>query len=266
MYANLSVLAQSCTTNKVVQASPGRAGQQPATQSAARDEMQAHTHAQAEARNDRHRNSAARALFAPGERVRLQSLLGGVPPQFAVCPPGTSFFNEAVVLDADEELARGNPQAAKASALTMIFSVARPWQSISFCIGVRDGSSLLSYSMPTAFYRVQDGSQWCQHIDFFDADDIRQMGQRQGLMHSARLTQGMAPQELMAAVGHKHTPMDDAEYYAHIFPAAVYQTLLHTNRLPAGAFFCTRVFDPASLEVVGTWRPPDAYSLVDWVK
>lgn len=216
--------------------------------------------------SDRPRN-AVRALFRPGERVRLQAPLASPPSWFIgqQMPPGVTFFAEAVVLDADEELARSDPDAARASAITMVFSVTRPWQSMSFCIGLSpDGlSSLLSYSMPIAFYRLQDGSLWCQHIDFYDAEDIRQMAARAGVGHS-HLTSSMLENELLAGAGFKHTPLEEAEFYVHIFTLEGYKILSRTNRLPADAYFCRRVFNPATMVMMGTWLPPDAFTFGPW--
>jgi hypothetical protein len=153
------------------------------------------------------RRGAVRALFAPGERVRVQGLLGGPPDWFR--PPawlgsleGVQFYSEALVEDADDDLALSNPQAARQGSVTIRFDLARPWQCICFHLGygAQDSSPLLSYSMPVAFYRLpHNGELWCQHINFLDADDVVQVATRRGLPFK-HLSETMHPQELLAAV------------------------------------------------------------------
>ena len=214
---------------------------------------------------------AVRALFAPGERVRVQGLLNGPPDWFR--PPaglsleGCEFYSEALVEDADDDMAVTNPEAARQASVTIRFNLARPWQCICFHLGyaggAQDSSPLLSYSMPVAFYRLPNGELWCQHIDFMDADDVAQAATRKGLPFK-HLSQTMHPQELLAAVGFKHTPLDDAEFYCHVYPLDAYHTLGTTNRLPADAFFCRAAFDPATMRFTGPWTPPAAFAWGPW--
>ena len=219
------------------------------------------------------RRGAVRALFAPGERVRVAGLLPGPPdwfrPPLGLSLSGVQFFGEALVQDADDDLARSNPEAARQASVTIRFHLARPWQCIGFHLGYpaeaqdTSGSPLLSYSMPVAFYSLPGGELWCQHIDFLDAEDVAQAATKAGLPYK-HLTQSMHPQELLAAVGFKHTPLDDAEFYCHVYPLDAYHTLGTTNRLPADAFFCRAAFDPATMRFTGPWTPPAAFAWGPW--
>lgn len=199
--------------------------------------------------------------FAPGERATLLVPLPSAPPgctarDFHRLPSleGVQFFEQAVVADVLEDDQDG--AQLDSQHVSYSFSVREPSHALSFAIGTgSDGSPLLTYSVPHAFYQLPDGSKWAEHTDLYDLDDVRAQGRKTKLPFR-QLLEDIRERELLAAQGRRHTNLDDAEYECHVFSRPEFDRRTEAGELPPEAFFCRKMFDPERMSLVGPWAPP----------
>ena len=150
------------------------------------------------------------------------------------------FFGEALVADRDVESAR-----------PFHFRLSVRSDGIGFNIGTgSDGSPLLSYSLPLSFYSLADGSAWCEHVNCYDADDIKKAGKQAKLAFKG-LTDGMQEDELVYCTARHHTPLNDAELPVSIFTTLEYDSMRYKRELEEGSLFAGKVVDMATLTQTG---------------
>lgn len=137
------------------------------------------------------------------------------------------------------------------------FDVRRPklGHGVSFNIGAgEDGSPLLSYSKLRALYELPDGSKWCEHVDYYDLDDVRQTARAVGhkvWRRTVLLPDHDEERELVRVRGRRHTRMSKCEYESWIYTAEEYNREASSGGLAGKEAFYWRVgFDPETIRQV----------------
>lgn len=155
---------------------------------------------------------------------------------------GVSFFGEALVRDHDSEGAR-----------PFHFHLDRRSEGIGFNIGKgKDGTPLLSYSLPLSFYSLPDGSAWCEHTNLYDPDDLRAIGKARKLSFKG-LADGMQEDEVVFCSARHHTRLAEAELPFCILTTLEYDTARYNRELPEDkqVVFAGKVIDIVTLKVIG---------------
>lgn len=112
------------------------------------------------------------------------------------------------------------------------FHLAQPGHGVSFGTGVGSGGELLlSYSVCHAFYTLPDGTNWAEHTNLLDQDDL------QAAAPLAQPPFALEAAELVARRGRLHTRLSEAEFDFHVFSKAEFDARAEEGTLPDGAFF-----------------------------
>lgn len=137
------------------------------------------------------------------------------------------------------------------------FDVRRPklGHGVSFNIGAGpDGTPLLSYSSLRALYELPDGSKWCEHVDYYDLDDVRQTARAVGhkvWRRTVLLPDHDEERELVRVRGWRHTRMSKCEYESWIYTGEEYNREAQSGGLVDKEAFYWRVgFDPETIRQV----------------
>jgi len=190
--------------------------------------------------------------LAPGELVRLSSPLPGAPEGFtgaafhgAAALEGATFFSEATVADRDE----GH------DGTVYHWRLSDRTHGLSFNVGQSADGPLVNCALPTAFYRLRDGSAWAEHMELLDADDVAALGRKLRLPFRA-LADEMREGELVLLPPRRHRRLEEVELDCAVYTALEFEQLRYERALPEGALFCRHALDGATLRVVGSIRVP----------
>ncbi|KAK9836658.1 hypothetical protein WJX74_005458 [Apatococcus lobatus] len=157
---------------------------------------------------------------------------------------GFKFYQQVAVADPDD------------AARKYEFDLADPTHCA--CFNVRDGkdgSPIISWSNLCSLYEMPDGSQWAEHGNLVDAEDLEELASKAGKDHKQLLgSAGASDQELFKKQGRCHSRLENIEYECWVFPREFPEQQQLIKMLPQAytndLYYWRTMFNPVTFQTV----------------